>query len=164
MTQVRSSACPADVALQHFSFRKSAFTLVSGLLCCTALTGTALAQAPAEQAPEEPGEEIIVTGSLDAMPVKNVGSIFGFDKTLVETPRSASSVSSEQIERFGITDIYDLVAQAPGTFTNSFFGVGGALDTMGQLEAHLIMRHYEGFLKKGRIQGRWFNVGSGVSS
>ncbi|MFC1678893.1 preprotein translocase subunit SecY [Elusimicrobiota bacterium] len=39
--------------------------------------------------------------------------------------------------------------------------VGVALDTMGQLEAHLIMRHYEGFLKKGRIKQRWFNVGGG---
>ena len=38
--------------------------------------------------------------------------------------------------------------------------VGVALDTMGQLEAHLIMRHYEGFLKKGRIRQRWFNVGA----
>jgi preprotein translocase subunit SecY len=40
--------------------------------------------------------------------------------------------------------------------------VGVALDTMGQLEAQLIMRHYEGFLKKGRLGGggRWFNVGS----
>ncbi|MEM9842196.1 MAG: TonB-dependent receptor plug domain-containing protein, partial [Pseudomonadota bacterium] len=28
--------------------------------------------------------------------------------------------------------IYGLVAQAPGTFTNSFFGVGGALDIRGQ--------------------------------
>ncbi|MEK7743656.1 MAG: preprotein translocase subunit SecY, partial [Elusimicrobiota bacterium] len=36
--------------------------------------------------------------------------------------------------------------------------VGVALDTMGQLEAHMIMRHYEGFLKKGRIKQRWFNV------
>ncbi len=39
--------------------------------------------------------------------------------------------------------------------------VGVALDTMGQLEAHLIMRHYDGFLKKGRIKQRWFNVGAG---
>jgi hypothetical protein len=31
---------------------------------------------------------------------------------------------------------------------------------MGQLEAHLIMRHYEGFLKSGRIRQRWFNVGN----
>ncbi|MBI5629631.1 MAG: preprotein translocase subunit SecY [Elusimicrobia bacterium] len=38
--------------------------------------------------------------------------------------------------------------------------VGVALDTMGQLEAQLIMRHYEGFLRKGRIRQRWFNVGS----
>ncbi|MBI4051226.1 MAG: preprotein translocase subunit SecY [Elusimicrobia bacterium] len=38
--------------------------------------------------------------------------------------------------------------------------VGVALDTVGQLEAHLIMRHYEGFLKKGQIKGRWFNVGT----
>ena len=37
---------------------------------------------------------------------------------------------------------------------------GVALDTMGQLEAHLIMRHYEGFLKGGRIRQRWFNVGN----
>ncbi len=38
--------------------------------------------------------------------------------------------------------------------------VGVALDTMGQLEAQLIMRHYEGFLKKSRLRQRWFNVGS----
>jgi preprotein translocase subunit SecY len=44
--------------------------------------------------------------------------------------------------------------------TSLLIVVGVALDTMGQLEAHLIMRHYEGFLKKGRIQQRWFNVGS----
>ena len=47
--------------------------------------------------------------------------------------------------------------------TSMLIAVGVALDTMGQLEAHLIMRHYEGFLKKGRIRQRWFNVGSGAS-
>ncbi len=46
--------------------------------------------------------------------------------------------------------------------TSLLIVVGVALDTMGQLDAHLIMRRYEGFLKKGRIQGRWFNVGGGV--
>lgn len=50
--------------------------------------------------------------------------------------------------------------------TPFFFGgtsilivVGVALDTLGQLESHLIMRHYEGFSKEGHIKGRWFNVG-----
>ncbi|MCL2103201.1 MAG: preprotein translocase subunit SecY, partial [Syntrophorhabdaceae bacterium] len=32
--------------------------------------------------------------------------------------------------------------------------VGVALDTIQQIESHLITRHYEGFLKKGRIKGR----------
>ena len=38
--------------------------------------------------------------------------------------------------------------------------VGVALDTVGQLEAKLIMHHYEGFSKEGRVKGRWFNVGA----
>ena len=44
---------------------------------------------------------------------------------------------------------------------SSFFGgtsiliaVGVLLDTMRQIESHLMMRHYDGFLKKGRIRGR----------
>jgi preprotein translocase subunit SecY len=43
----------------------------------------------------------------------------------------------------------------------SFFGgtslliiVGVALDTLQQIESHLIMRHYDGFLKTGKIKGR----------
>jgi preprotein translocase subunit SecY len=33
--------------------------------------------------------------------------------------------------------------------------VGVMLDTMRQMEAHLLMRHYDGFLKKGRLKGRF---------
>ena len=43
----------------------------------------------------------------------------------------------------------------------AFFGgtsvlilVGVMLDTMRQMESHLLMRHYDGFLKKGRVRGR----------
>ena len=32
--------------------------------------------------------------------------------------------------------------------------VGVLLDTMRQVESHLLMRHYDGFLKKGRLRGR----------
>jgi preprotein translocase subunit SecY len=32
--------------------------------------------------------------------------------------------------------------------------VGVALDTVGQIESHMLMRHYEGFMKRGRIKGR----------
>jgi len=43
----------------------------------------------------------------------------------------------------------------------SFFGgtsllivIGVALDTLQQIESHLLMRHYDGFLKRGKIRGR----------
>lgn len=52
------------------------------------------------------------------------------------------------------------VLQVPPLFA-SFFGgtslliiVGVALDTLQQIEAHLLMRHYDGFMKTGKIRGR----------
>ena len=45
----------------------------------------------------------------------------------------------------------------------SFFGgtslliiVGVALDTLQQIESHLLMRHYDGFMKSGKLKGRRF--------
>jgi len=54
--------------------------------------------------------------------------------------------------------------------TASFFGgtsllilVGVMLDTMRQVETHLIQRHYDGFLRKGRIRGGSFGrTGAGA--
>lgn len=42
--------------------------------------------------------------------------------------------------------------------TSLLIVVGVSLDTIGQIESHLIMRHYDGFMKDGRIKGRWFNI------
>ncbi len=39
--------------------------------------------------------------------------------------------------------------------TSLLIMVGVMLDTMRQMESHLLMRHYDGFLKKGRIKGRF---------
>ncbi len=56
-----------------------------------------------------------------------------------------------------------LVAQVNGIDYTlaSFFGgtslliiVGVGLDTLQQVESHLLMRNYDGFLKTGRIKGR----------
>ncbi|HBE88570.1 MAG TPA: preprotein translocase subunit SecY [Elusimicrobia bacterium] len=43
--------------------------------------------------------------------------------------------------------------------TSLLIVVGVALDTIAQMEAHLLMRNYEGFYKNSKIKGRWFNVG-----
>ncbi|MGH8004423.1 MAG: preprotein translocase subunit SecY [Limisphaerales bacterium] len=50
------------------------------------------------------------------------------------------------IRRFGITFYFG--------GTSVLIVVGVALDTLQQIESHLLMRHYEGFMKKGRIRGR----------
>jgi preprotein translocase subunit SecY len=39
--------------------------------------------------------------------------------------------------------------------TSMLITVGVMLDTMRQMESHLLMRHYDGFLKKGRLKGRF---------
>jgi preprotein translocase subunit SecY len=39
--------------------------------------------------------------------------------------------------------------------TSILIAVGVLLDTMRQMESHLMMRHYDGFLKKGRVRGRF---------
>jgi preprotein translocase subunit SecY len=52
--------------------------------------------------------------------------------------------------------------------TAQFFGgtsllivVGVVLDTMRQIETHLIQRHYDGFLRKGRLRGRFDRTPAG---
>jgi len=50
-------------------------------------------------------------------------------------------------------DVPPLVAGFMGG-TSLLIIVGVTLDTMRQVESHLVMRHYDGFLKKGRLHGR----------
>jgi preprotein translocase subunit SecY len=39
--------------------------------------------------------------------------------------------------------------------TSMLITVGVMLDTMRQVESHLLMRHYDGFMKKGKLRGRF---------
>ena len=54
------------------------------------------------------------------------------------------------MELMGIN--YDLASFFGGT--SLLIIVGVALDTLQQIESHLMMRHYDGFLSKGKIRGR----------
>jgi iron complex outermembrane recepter protein len=77
-------------------------------------------------------EEIVVSGDrLDVMQTKPVDSVFGFDKTVLETPRSLTTITNDLLTKTIITGINDLVALTPGSFTQSFFGVAGSLDVRG---------------------------------
>ena len=80
---------------------------------------------------EEIIEEQVVVGDLNSLPGENVDSIFGFGKSILATPRSASPISEEMMDRFNMQDIDELILVSPGSFTQSFFGVAGALDVRG---------------------------------
>jgi len=61
-----------------------------------------------------------------------------------------------------LPDILTRIGKVPFYFggTALLILVGVALDTIGQIQAQLIMRHYDGFFKgSGGFKGRWFNVG-----
>ena len=71
-----------------------------------------------------------IAGFLESQP-SNL--LFGFEKSLLETPRSATFVSDDTLKAFGVTTVDDLTAVAPGTFTASYYGVEGALNVRGTL-------------------------------
>ncbi|HNT70096.1 MAG TPA: preprotein translocase subunit SecY [Bacteroidales bacterium] len=54
------------------------------------------------------------------------------------------------VSNFGITSQF---AQFYGG-TSLLILVGVVLDTLQQIESHLLMRHYDGFMKKGKLKGR----------
>ncbi len=94
------------------------------LACALGLTST-------EAVAQDVIEEIVVTGHLDSLPDDYVESVFGFGKSLLDTPRSASTISSALLERYDMQDIDEMIVLAPGAFTQSFFGVAGGLDIRG---------------------------------
>ncbi|MCP4482631.1 MAG: preprotein translocase subunit SecY [bacterium] len=57
-------------------------------------------------------------------------------------------------------DILRKALNAPFYFggTALLIAVGVAIDFISQLESNMIMRHYDGFMDKGRIKGRYFNI------
>ncbi len=72
------------------------------------------------------------------------GSFFLAFVAIMPAFASILGISSEFAQFFGGTSLLILV--------------GVVLDTLQQIESHLLMRHYDGLLKSGRIKGRAGNV------
>jgi iron complex outermembrane receptor protein len=109
-------------------------TLVAALL----LPASLLAQTTTEEKPAEPifVLEKFVTGrgvgdTLGVLPTEPSQSVFGFGKTVMETPRSLSVVSAEMIAQYGVDNIEGLAAIVPSSYTTSSFGIAGSLDLRG---------------------------------
>jgi iron complex outermembrane receptor protein len=116
--------------------------------CASALVLAAVAQG-ARAAPADPTvSEVVVTadraGLLERKPS---ATVFGIDKPLIETPRSASFVSDTTLDRYGILTLDKLTAVSPGTYTASYYGVPGSVEIRGTLAEN----YFRGFK---RIENR----------
>lgn len=111
-------------------FKRKKLALLIGLSCVVAAQN-ALAEDTQVSSAGGEVQEVIVVGDKMGLMNEKAKSVFGFDKSILETPRSVTSVSSTMMENYAITDIDDLVLVSPGAFTQSFFGVAGSLDVRG---------------------------------
>ncbi len=113
----------------HFQLSR----LALAMLC---LSGTLSSQSVLAQEGDTTELEDFVVEDVDdqfsVIPTEPSGSAFGFDKTLLETPRSVSAVTSDLVVNYGLRSVDDLVRLTPGAFTSSFFGIQGAMDIRGE--------------------------------
>lgn len=70
----------------------------------------------------------VVEDPSRVLPAELSRSAFGFNKSLLETPRSVSFISDESIDLFGLSAVEDLVRVVPGTYTPTRFGIQGGVD------------------------------------
>ena len=93
-----------------------------------------------------------------ALPASRAKLILRHQKPTAETPNSPRAIALALVAIFPyfIMKIFNV-----GFAFASFYGgtslliiVGVALDTLQQIESHLLMRHYDGFMKSGKIRGR----------
>ena len=108
-----------------------------GLLATAALSSAQTAPAASTTPPAT--EEIVMLDKLEVesggdpnalLPTQPI-AVLGLSKTVIETPRSVSAVSSETIEKFNITELADLSRFSPSTYTAFSFGVQGGLQIRG---------------------------------
>lgn len=105
--------------------------LLGSLVAACVQTNTALAQdsEATTAASETVADVVTVTANRNRLlPTSPSESSFGFNKSVVDTPRSVSMISKEAIELYGLTAVEDLVTLVPGVFTTTRFGIQGSID------------------------------------
>ncbi|HYC71098.1 MAG TPA: TonB-dependent receptor [Opitutaceae bacterium] len=65
---------------------------------------------------------------FSVLPTRETESVFGFNKSMQDTPRSISYISGEVIDTLALSAVEDLVRVVPGAFTVTRFGIQGGID------------------------------------
>lgn len=72
--------------------------------------------------------DVMVTGEQPWWNDGGGGTVVGFPKPLLETPRSVSFINGDAIDLFSLSVVEDLLRVVPGVFTTTRFGVQGSVD------------------------------------
>lgn len=114
------------------------YTAAASLLPTISLAQDAAATQEEEKKPAAEGEDVtelsdlsVTEDPLRALSNEPSASSFGFAKPLLETPRSVSFVSEEQIRLFGVSTVEDLTRVVPGTYTTTRYGLQGGINVRG---------------------------------
>lgn len=118
--------------------RKAAFRFVTTDLAVAIAAFAGAAQAQSTETPAPPEEDaavltdmVVSEDPLAAIANESSGASIGFTKPVLETPRTVSLVSSEQISLLGISSVDDLTRVVPGTYTTTRYGLQGGINVRG---------------------------------
>lgn len=77
---------------------------------------------------EEFVAEETIDDPLGIIPTREIDSVFGVDKNIVDIPRSVTIVEGSTLDSYGIDSVGDIAAVSAGTFSNNQFGIEGNVD------------------------------------
>jgi iron complex outermembrane receptor protein len=104
----------------------------------TAAAPASAADAPAADTAKKSDDDVAKLSDVDVtedptrlLPTESSGSSFGFNKPLLETPRSVSFISREQIDLYDLSSVTDLGRVVAGVYTPARYGIEGSIDIRG---------------------------------
>jgi iron complex outermembrane recepter protein len=96
---------------------------------CLASTGVVAAEGEGDVATLT--DVTVTEDSLRTLSNEPSASSFGFAKPLLETPRTVTFVSEEQLRLYGVSTVEDLSRLVPGTYTTTRYGLQGGINVRG---------------------------------
>ena len=118
---------------RKLNLRSAIATVVALGAASVSLAYTSAAAAQEEKASEvtELSDVNVTDDPLRALSNEPSGASFGFAKPLLETPRTVTFVSEEQLRLYGVSSVDDLSRLVPGTYTTTRYGLQGGINVRG---------------------------------
>ena len=134
-----SCVSSAESSDTNFRVRRAvrATLAVASLMLFASLQAQAQDADAGTEAPR-PDEDVTALSNIEVtqdptrfLPSESSGSSFGFNKPLLETPRSVSFISREQIDLYDLSSVADLGRVVAGVYTPARYGIQGSIDIRG---------------------------------